>query len=299
MIPSMVLPRRLIALAQRIRHMAGPPLGNVLLAMTTYAARKKLAGTAPIEILVDSSVLALAVTHETRWVSTGRQTWGAHIADTGYMARVPVRSKPSRRASDEAKRDYEEVCYLVGLVHLARLGLVNFKTAGELSVEQWKHPFGRFRGYGYFDYSLFHGIDIASVDQMPDMTILPSWVNGPSWEDQQRERLRNSTDTLYRGIVKHLGSAHSQDAWHIRTAETHGLLCFLTTDYKLCRNFRQRSQQEPICSLKTTVLTPAELGRRLGLRPLDPKYLSYEGASFPVRPDLSMPGDKRQHRGKR
>ena len=295
----MVLLRRLSTLAQRIRHIAGPPLGNVLLAMTTYEAPKKLAAGIPIEILVDSSVLALAVTHETRWVSTGPHPWGAHMADTGYMARVPVRSKPNRRASHEAKRDYEEVCYLVGLVHLARLGLILFKTAGELDVEQWKHPVGRFRGYGYFDYSLFNGIDIRSVDQMPEMSILPNWMNGPSWEDQQRERLKNSTDTLYQGVVKHLGSMHSQDAWHIRTAETHGLLCLLTTDYKLCRNFRQRSRQEPIRSLQTTVLTPAELGRRLGLRPLDPKYLSYEGASFPVRPDLSMPGDKRRHRGKR
>ncbi len=289
-----LLRQRLSALVQEIRHVASPRLGNVLLTLSTYKARRELAGASPLEILVDSSVLALAVTHETRWVSTGRHPWGQQMPDTGNMARVPVRRKPNRHASPEAKRDYEEVCYLVGLVHLARIGLVRFKTSGELRVEQWKHPVGRFKGYGYFDLSLFNGIDIESVDRMAEMHFQPSWKKGPSWADQQKERLQNSTDALYKGIVKHLGSTNSQDAWHIRTAETYGLFCLLTVDRSLCTNFRQRSQQEPIRSLHTTVLTPTELGRRLGLRPLDPKYLSYEGASFPVRPDLSMPGDKRR-----
>lgn len=289
-----ILRQRLSALIQKIRYAASPRLGRILLTLATYKARRKLAGASPIEILVDSSVLALSVTHETRWISTGRHPWGPHMTDTGYMARVPVRRRPSRHASRSDKRDFEDVCYLTGLAHLARIGLIRLKTSGELRIEQWKHPTGRFRGHGYFDYSLFKGIDIESVDRMPEMQVLRTWMTASSRKDQQQERLQKSTDALYKGIVKHLGSRQNQDAWHIRTAETHGLFCLLTVDQKLCNNFRQRSKQEPLRSLKTKVLTPSELGRHLGLRPLDPKYLSYEDASFPVRPDLNMPGDKRQ-----
>jgi|Kansoi200Nextera_1026148.scaffolds.fasta_scaffold46312_1 hypothetical protein len=28
----------------------------------------------------------------------------------------------------------------------------------------WRQPIGRYAGYGYFDLSLFHGLDMPSVD---------------------------------------------------------------------------------------------------------------------------------------
>lgn len=291
---------RLTVLVQRTRVVAYRRLARMLLSLSTARARRRLSRTSPIVILLDNSVLAAAVTHETDWISTGPQAWGPFSINSGYLARVPVRRKPTRLAPSAERRDYEDVCYLVSLVHLARLGLVEFKTAGELQIEQWRQPAGRFSGYGYFDHNLFHGIDIAQLDRMPAMSFAPDWMKSPNLTEQQRERLRTTDDALYKAIVKHLGGKHSQDAWHIRTAEKHGAFCFLTTDHSLRRHFSERSKQEPLRSLKTTVLTPAEVGRRLGLRPVDPKFLSYEGeADVPTRPDLSMPGNKRRRYGKR
>lgn len=258
----------LLALPARLRYTVGPRIGTALLFLTTYRARRRLARTGAVEILLDSCVLASAVTHETAWVSTGLQSWGAHQVDTGYAARVPIRSKTagdSKTGSANDARAYQDACYLVGIAHLARLGLLKLRTAGELRIEQWQQPSGRFGGYSIFSHQLFDGIDITSVDGLPDTVFGPRNRGFPSLQEQQRDRLRRSTDALFRGIAKHLGAEkHSQDAWHIRTAEVSGMFCFLTTDYKLCNNVQSRRKLEPIKSLKTEVMTPTELGRHLG-----------------------------------
>ena len=80
----------------------------------------------------------------------------------------------------------------------------------------------------------------------------------------------------------------------MRTAETHNMYCFLTVDQKLINNVKTQSKHAPLSSLKTKVLRPADLGRALGLWPLSPRYVSLQGASFPVRSDLAMPGNKRR-----
>lgn len=292
-----VIRHRLPALATRLRYAFGPRIGVALLSLSTFAAKRRLEKNGPLDILLDSSVLAAAVTHETRWVSNGLANWGPHRISTGYAARVPVRAKPSGSNAREvsvAERDYEASGYLVGIAHLARLGLLRLRTSGELQVEQWGKPAGMFSGYGIFDHSLFSGLEIRSVDRIPNMTMGPAWMGLPDAQQQQRARLTLSGDPLYRGIVRHLGEKHSQDAWHIRTAEVSGMFCFLTSDYALCRHLRAHGAQDPIKSLRTKVMTPNELGRYLGLRPLDPKYVSYEHASFPVRPDLNMPEGKRR-----
>jgi hypothetical protein len=126
------------------------------------------------------------------------------------------------------------------------------------------------------------------------MNVGPQWMNLPSREGEQRARLARSKDPLYLDLVKLLGPTNSQDAWHIRTAEFHGMHCFLTMDFKLCKKIEERRNQEPVRSLRTKVMTPLQLGRHLWLLPLNPRLLSYNDASFPVRDDLHLPDAKRR-----
>jgi hypothetical protein len=266
----------------------------LLQAATTFIARRRLSRNGPIEVLVDTSVLASAVLHESRWVSTGAVPWGEMRVDTGYLARVPVRSAPGNENPDHEHRDFLDSSYLTGIAHLARLGLIRLRSSGELEMEQWRQPAGRTKGHTLFARNAFEGIPIDLIDDLPPMVIGSSGLGLPSLKDQQRDRLNDSTDELFLGLRRRLGNKSSQDAWHIRTSEKHGMYCFLTTDHKLLANLDAQRQQEPVRSLKTKVLSPTQLGKALGLRPLSARYASHIDSSFPVREDLSMPGNRRK-----
>jgi hypothetical protein len=272
---------------------------SLLQAATTFVARRRLVQSGPIEVLVDTSALASAVLHESTWVSTGLTEWGPARVSTGYLARVPVREAPAAEDPDCLHRDFLDSCYLTGIAHLARLGLIKLRSSGELEMEQWRQPAGLTRGHTFFARNAFEGIAIERVDELPDMVLGPSWLELPSLEQQQRDRLSESTDVLFQGLKRRLGEKSSQDAWHIRTAEKHGMYCLLTTDYKLIRNLEAQQKGEPIRSLQTKVLGPTQLGKALGLVPLSARYASYIDASFFVRADLSMPGNRRRKDGKK
>ncbi|MCB9992242.1 MAG: hypothetical protein H6873_01145 [Hyphomicrobiaceae bacterium] len=269
----------------RFRYL--PPMVDALIGLTTYTARKSIDET-PLRILVDSNVLGNAVTHETAWVSTGPGKWGDIEIETGYSARIPVHPE------DSQSREYVNASYLPGVARLAHDGYLELLTSAELQDEIFRQPAGRFGGYGSFDYSILRSTKFESVDGVVFPTLGPSSLNLPSAKEQQLERIRNKADGLYLDLVKVLGTKSSLDAWHIRTAEKHGLFCFLTMDFKLCRKVRESQDREPIKSLKTKVMSPQELGEFLGLRPIPLNLLSYHGASWFVRPDLHMPGGKRR-----
>lgn len=151
------------------------------------------------------------------------------MVDSGYVARVPVRRRPPKSAAKSEVRDFQDACFLTGIAYLARQGLIRLCSSGELHAEQWGHPVGMLKGYTIFSRSVFEDIKITSVDKMPEMVMGPKWMKLPSLKDQQRERLGKFEDKLHKGLLARLGKKSSQDAWHIRTAESHGMYCFLTT----------------------------------------------------------------------
>lgn len=264
-----------------------PWLGELAVKASTKRAEKTLAASGPISVLVDVTVLRHAVTHETAWVSAARDALGP-MDGPGYAARVPVHAP---RSDSE---DYRNIKFLAGVAHLAKLGHVKLYTSGELRDETFRQPVGRYKGYGYFDLSLFAEVKLESIDGIAFPTMGPKWMRLPSAEEQQRARLAASTDPLFRGLVERLGPKNDQDAWHIRTAEAHGMFCFLTMDYKLIRNVRSQAGGEPIKSLKTRIMTPRAFGEHFGLAQIPPHWLSYRDADCFVRPDLHMPGSRRR-----
>ena len=190
---------------------------------------------------------------------------------------------------------YESIRYLPGIAHLARLGFLTLRTSFELLSERNHQPMGRFQGEkGWFDYWLFKDINIESVDgnDVPDFD-LEYFSNNPTVDkfiystdidplgiypenkQKQRDRVSRSNDPLYKGLTKILPQKSNLDAWHIRTAEAHGLFCFLTMDFKLRSIIEQKKKREPISSLRTMVMTPKEFGQHIGLWPIKPEICEF------------------------
>jgi hypothetical protein len=286
---------KLRALPDRLRFKLYPHVAKARLELATRRARGDLAAGTPIRILVDNTVLDIAVTHETRWITTGISNWGHQPMPMGYAARVPVYGRKNK------SERYKQATYLTGIAHLAHLGLIALCKSAELSDEQFRQPMGRYRGYGYFDYSLFSHLKIESVDGWVFPTMGPKWMNLPPAAQQQRARLRQSDDPLFHDLYallrQQLGPKCTQDAWHIRTAERHGLFCFLTTDGPLLKACESLAKKEPLRSMKTRVMSPVELGRHLRIAPVPPHLLSYNAASWFVRMDHTMPDERRRKVG--
>lgn len=270
------------------RYKYVPRVSGWLLDLSTLNARRVLKGVGSISVLIDNTILFHGITHETTWISKGTLNWGETKVETGHSARLPV------HAADDDSEEYGNIKYLAGIAHLARRGTISLKTSAELQDERIRQPSGRFTGYGHFDYNVFSGITIESVDGHAPFLMGPRRFNFPKASAQQRTRLDQSGDSLYEALVAKLGPRNSQDAWHIRTAELHGAHCFLTMDFKLLRTLASLKGQEPLKSLRTLILTPEQFGKRWGMVPLPPYILSYNDASFFVRPDLHLPNSKRR-----
>jgi hypothetical protein len=282
--------RKWSELKEHLRFKYGPLAANFLIRLSTLSAKRKLKGT-PLRVLVDNTVLYHGVTHETAWVPTGTKNWGGVVdVKTGYSARVSVYSP------DSTSREHTNVTYLAGIAELARKGFLELLTSAELADERFRQPAGRFHGYGWHDFNILADINMASVDGycLPSMGF--AYQNLPSPAEQQRARLRalEQGDNLFRQLVDVLGRNNSQDAWHIRTAEVHRLFCFMTMDFRLLKTLEGSRKLEPICSLRTKIMTPAELGMKVGLLPIPPSIFAYHNASWFIRADIAMPDNKRR-----
>ena len=259
---------------------------NWFLQLSTHRARSKLARSGPITVLIDNSVLGHGSTHETIEVMQ-KINWppGGEPGEVPKIYRAPIDI-----TKEYGELVYESIRYLPGIAHLARLGFLILRTSNELLSEQNHQPIGRFRGKkSLFHYWLFEGINIESVDgyDVPDFD-LEYFSNNPTVnkviystdidplgmypENRQRQRNRvfGSDDPLYKGLAQLLPTESNLDAWHIRTAEVHGLFCFLTMDFKLQRIFEQNRNKAPISSLRTKVMTPEQFGKYMAISPINP-----------------------------
>ena len=294
MLPSILnLRRRLSSEVHRKRTSLAfkymPMVAEFAAKAATYGAAKAFEHKGSASILLDSNIHSHAITHEDAWIDTETQLWGGKIpVATGYSARVSVYSASSKTP------EYLDICYLTGIAFLARKGLIKLRTSSELLAEQDRHPPARFRSVTYSGMSLLDAIEVESVDGWNFDALLHGKAN---LAQMQHDRLAQSGDQLFQKILKILGhEKHSQDAWHIATAEKHGCAAFLTMDYKLLRLLENRKRQISSLGLSTKVLTPRDFGSLMKMRPLPPHLFSYDRASFPVRSDLHLPGERRRTR---
>lgn len=266
-----------------------PKLVDFLTTLSIHKASKKLRDKNVKLLLIDNTVLGHGVTHETAWIDTGKGTWGNADVNTGYMARIPVYS------DDDDCEAARSVRYLPGIINLVRRKIISLAQSKELKDEQLTQPVGRFKGYGYFDYSLFKDLEFVSIED-PDYTIVigSSYFSTPDLTEQRKTRLNSKKDHLYKSLVSVLGPKNSQDAWHIATSEHNDCYCFLTMDFRLIRNVRAQSENQVIKSLRTKILTPEEFGREFGIIPMHTRLFSYNDAEMFVKHDVNWPDSERQ-----
>ena len=105
--------------------------------------------------------------------------------------------------------------------------------------------------------------------------------------------LNGVEDERYKEIRSALRPKDSQDAWHIRTAEKFGALCFLTMDYQLLEVLDKGKDKSAISSLTTKVWSPADLGKYLGLEQVSPYLMSWYRADGLVHNNVDTPSQKR------
>ena len=266
-----------------------PAVVNKLTTLATFKASRKIKKSNAYRILIDNTVLFHGITHETAWISTGQKKWGNSTIETGYSARIPV------HADNDNSDAGRSVKYLPGISHLAKNRVIQLCISSELHDEQLTQPIGRFKGYGYFDLSIFKEVEFERIrDPEYSFVIAPSYLNVPNLTEQRKQRLKSKSDKLFHELVSVLGQKNSQDAWHIVTAERNGCYCFLTMDFKLIKTFRSQSKNRIIHALKTKVMTPEEYGSLFSIHPLSLRLFSYHHANSFIRPDLNWVDSKRQ-----
>ncbi|CAN5487374.1 hypothetical protein BH10PSE11_BH10PSE11_23130 [soil metagenome] len=266
-----------------VRERAVERGATTLLSISTLGARRYLKRNGPLRILIDTSVIGNAVTHETGWISTGPKMWGNIEVNTGYMARIPVHSPTNKT------RMYQEIRYLPGIAHLARHNFLKLFTSGELQAEAFSQPAGRFSGYGWYDYNVFKNTKIETIDDAFYLDL----VNP---KQAQQTRLKGCQEPLFLSLVENLGESNNQDAFHIFTAEKFGLDVFLCLDFPLVNKIRSLSHKLPFRELRTKVMLPSDLASLIRQLPFDTNLHSYVDSSVPRRADLHMPGEQRRPR---
>lgn len=284
------LSQRIQLARQRLAFKFMPRMAEWAIWAASTSAVVELSEISPVRLLLDSTIHAHAITHESAWIDTGTKLWGgAHPVKTGYAARIPVHS------ADNPSAEYQDICRLTVIAGLARKGLFELHTSSELIAERERQPASRFRATGYSDYSLLDGLKIDSLDGGNFDALPMRNATTAKLQEAQRSRLQSSDDPLYRAILKALGhNKHSQDAWHIRTAHEHRMFAFLTMDYSLVRLVAAQRSKLADIGISNLVVTPSELASHFELGKVPPHLFSYTDASFPVRSDLCWPDERRR-----
>lgn len=276
-----------------IRYKILPPLVDVLVNLSISNLKDNIHKNNATRILIDTNIYDAAIIQETAWIGTGINNWGdTHQINTGYTARIPVYD------DNDTSKAVQSIKYLPGIFALSSKNILTLFDSPELEDERFTQPVGRFKGYGFYDYSL---IEKAKIEKLKDneyyWTMAPSFLKTPSLTEQRKSRLeKKRKHPLYNELVKTLGEKNSQDAWHIFTAETNSCYCFLTMDFSLIKNIKSQKGSKVIKNLKTKIITPEDFGIEFGIRPISPRLFAYHKASFPVLHNQNWRNSKRRNK---
>ncbi|KZB58477.1 hypothetical protein [Thalassospira sp. MCCC 1A02491] len=278
--------------AFRYQHL--PKFIDWLVHLSNFEARKLISQKKAHRILIDNSVIGYGITHETAWVSTGEKLWGGVVSvDTGYAARIPVYS------DDDSNSIAKSVKYLPPIIDLAKSSTIKLYRSLDLLAESLNHPQGRYRGYDYYDLSLFKRTRMPILpDLFHHMNISsPRWLSPNFYKKlQERQNALILHDERIKELIGALGKKNSQDAIHIATAERNECYCFLTMDFRLIKAIESQKGHPAIKSLKTLVLSPEQFGKQFKIRPILTRFYSYHDASFPVEHSENWEDSKRKGR---
>lgn len=237
-------------------------------------AASRCTGAAPLTVLVDNCVRGQhALTHETVPVDFNAD-WPRPFGST-----VPISTRATK------KNAHPDTDWLISIAAFSRRGHLICLESHALFLERTYQKSGRYyRGHDVFDYNAFNNVQFRTIDSYPKprrpwpwRTFKPKSFEGwnevdpyglyPRGRRQLRKLLKRAQRfPRCRQIEKALQGKADQDAWHIFQAERLGLDYFLTVDRNILEKARQR--KGPFGDLNTTIVSPSQLGRTLGLLPV-------------------------------
>ena len=249
-------------------------LARKIIPLSTFTSKLLLTKRNPLSVLIDSSTLGNAITHESFWIDTGDEMWGGQIpVSTGYLARVPVHAPTSEN------NIAREVRYLSGIAHLASTGYIKLYTSSELMTEIARQPMGRYTGYGLADHAAFRSSKFETVDGPPHISACSI--------AEQEQRISKCDDPLHLAIRHHLGPKQSFDAFHIYTAAKYGIDVFLHIDMKLHRSILNLARRDLFKDIPTKVFLPSEFAAMIKLLPVPTNVTGLaDNGLFALRSDL-------------
>ncbi|MBU8541344.1 hypothetical protein ACFOD3_26290 [Falsiroseomonas tokyonensis] len=213
--------------------------------------------------------------------------WGPLQVDGVKTFRVP------RKFADKDTAIGQELRFLDGIALLSQLDLLILHQSRELRSEQWRQTAGRYMGYGIYDRAVKYKFTPFN-EQLHDIHRLGCDITEQfSTKQKHQEWLKHISDEPFKTLVAQLGSHHTLDAWHVHSAQVHGIEYFLTTDFKIINALRNKNRTLQRV-LKVRALRPSELAAEIGLLPVDLDKVLIQSGDVPISLDL-----KAQHGGRR
>lgn len=281
------------SLRRKLARSCGKYVAGRLPGWSAKPAADRLSGRLQ-KILVDNSVLAHRCVSFTG--DSGRT--GHLVQERSYTEDYFKSDEPGWRHFKNL-RFWEDRKYFYGISDLAISGFVLLFDSYELAIERVTQPLGRFTEMrSIYTEDVFESVEFQTLNPhgemlriSPEAAIkaqeewnrrgrglaldstqrIPKWLAPDIYETHgsTNDRIAGYGDSLYPALLDVLGGRKfSKDAWHIVTAERHGLDCFMTMDYKLIDRLGQLRKKEPVRSLAVKVLTPSQWGGQQGVRPI-------------------------------
>jgi hypothetical protein len=217
-----------------------------------------------MKVLIDRNIEINAITHTTV-LAPKKIRWGPHEQTMDVAER---RYSPPR--PDETFRR-AQIPWLATLCKLAEHGALEFYSSDEIMMERFRQ---KGRPEGYLGINLLRDVPIKRAPSpVPRTWTLGSIGAHGVTEQDQMDFFASVRHPRFLQICRVLGAAHIDDAFHLWTAEEAHLDVLLTMDQRFWRAATQR--KEAIAS-PVEVVTPKELGERLGVEPTDIEKMAAE-----------------------
>lgn len=268
---------------RRYNHKIIPILAKALSELSVWGRKAKVLKLIKNGILIDINIHAWSVTHETSNIIIGDIEWRDITIKDGntQSARIP------KYSSNDKSREFLDIKYLTPIKTLLNKGVLKLWSSAELKEELFLQNSGRYRGYTENSYCLIPDTLLSPIDGY----FTENRIWGPNipynFVEARKKRLKRKTDPLYRELADSVPEKHSQDVWHLYTAEKYELYCMLTMDYKFVNLVNSMRNKYPWVTINTKIMTPTDFGLKFGLLPVDPNIFSYNKLSYnSVRADL-------------
>jgi|SRR5208282_597557 hypothetical protein len=205
--------------------------------------------TTPLKALLDASIWNEVVTHDHYVVRKNIRRGG-----TTQFVSVELQPRILRGKTAAASREIFEAMSKVA--RLAESGQVRLYDTAELMFEWMGRPIGAWRKT---EFDLFKNVKVYRLKSPIERSVaFGGFDSNDDFKDQKRRWLENIQEPRFLELKRVIDRKHWADAFHLWTAEVHGLDCVLTLEMK----FRNNLANQKKLTSRVDVISPSELAER-------------------------------------